>query len=303
MNRAPRGTSDQLASPRIMVPDASLNPLSFEGIVQDWLALYLEEDLGSGDVTAAALPKGAKGKAHMMARERLVVAGLPHAVELFKRLGAKAKPLAKEGTWVEKGAVLLEVAGPAAGILAGERSALNLVSRMSGIASLTRTLMEQLATKDCGAVVAATRKTTPGFRVFEKEAVRIGGGDPHRAGLWDAAMVKDNHIAACDGDVAAAVSRVRKAHPKLTITCEVESLDQALAAAKAGADWLLIDNQAPATGKAWAMKIWDKFPGVKIEASGGITPETVAQYGWADRISLGWLTQKAPAKDIGLDWE
>ncbi len=269
----------------------------------DWLALYLEEDLGPGDATAASIPHGVRGKARMVARERLVVAGLPHAVELFRRLGATAKPLLAEGKWAEKGAILLEVSGPAAAILAGERVTLNLTSRMSGIASLTRTLMEDLARSDCGAIVAATRKTTPGFRIFEKEAVRIGGGDPHRAGLWDAAMVKDNHIAACGGDVAAAVQRVKKAHPKLTITCEVESLPDALAAAGAGADWLLIDNQTSPVGKAWATAVWDKFPGVKIEASGGITPETVAAYGWADRISLGWLTQKAPAKDIGLDWD
>ena len=271
-------------------------------VARDWLALYLEEDVGPGDATAAALPPGATGKARMIARERLVVAGLPHAVELFRRLGAKATTRAEEGRWADAGAVLLEVEGPAASILAAERTALNLASRMSGIASLTRTLMERLARDGCGAVVAATRKTTPGFRAFEKEAVRIGGGDPHRAGLWDAAMVKDNHIAAAHGDVAAAVRRVKTAHPNLLLTCEVESLDAALAAAEAGADWLLIDNQPAATGSAWAKLIWTKFPNIKVEASGGITPDNVATYGWADRISLGWLTQKAPAKDIGLDW-
>lgn len=270
---------------------------------RDWLGIYLEEDIGPGDATAAALPpSNASGRARVVARERLVVAGTHHAVELFGRLGATATPKAAEGRWAEAGTVLVEVSGPAAGILAGERVALNLLSRMAGIASLTRTLMERLATDCSGSVVAATRKTTPGFRRFEKEAVRIGGGDPHRAGLWDAAMVKDNHIAACGGDVAAAVRRVKAAHPNLTLTCEVESLPHALAAAEAGADWLLIDNQPPATGKAWATKVWERFPGVKMEASGGITPDTLAAYGWADRISLGWLTQKAPGKDIGLDW-
>ncbi|MEK6985628.1 MAG: carboxylating nicotinate-nucleotide diphosphorylase [Candidatus Thermoplasmatota archaeon] len=270
---------------------------------RDWLGLYLEEDIGSGDATAAALLQAkAPSCARIVARERLVVAGTHHAVELFRRLGATATPAAGEGKWVEAGTILLEVAGPAAAILAGERVALNLLSRMAGIASLTRTLMEQLATDCSGSVVAATRKTTPGFRIFEKEAVRIGGGDPHRAGLWDAAMVKDNHIAACGGDVATAVRRVKAAHPSLTVTCEVESLPHALAAAEAGADWLLIDNQPPATGEAWAKLVWVKFPNIKVEASGGIAPDTLASYGWADRISLGWLTQKSPGKDIGLDW-
>ncbi len=172
---------------------------------------------------------------------------------------------------------------------------------MSGIASLTRTLQEQLATACSTAQVAGTRKTTPGFRFFEKEAIRIGGGDPHRLDLHESAMVKDNHREAA-GSAAEAVRRVKAAWPGKVVSCEVESLDDAVAAAAAGADWILIDNQQPLVGKAWADQIWKQHPDVKVEASGGIRPDNVVDFGWADRISLGALTQKAPAKDVSLEW-
>jgi nicotinate-nucleotide pyrophosphorylase (carboxylating) len=179
---------------------------------------------------------------------------------------------------------------------------LNLVARMSGIATATRTLQDLLAGAGGRGKVAGTRKTTPGFRAFEKEAIRAGGGDPHRMGLFDEAMVKDNHREALGGDVAAAVRRVRAAHPGVPVTCEVESQADALTAAEAGADWILIDNQAPETGRAWAEAVRAKHPRVRIEASGGIGPHDVAAYAWADRVSMGWLTQRAPARDFGLDW-
>lgn len=269
----------------------------------DWIGLYLQEDLGAGDVTSEPLfPPGHQGAARMVARERLLVAGAGHAAEVFGRLGARATVLVADGQWAEAGQAVLRVAGPTRAILAGERLALNLVARMSGIASETRGLMELLARECSAAAVAGTRKTTPGFRAFEKEAVRIGGGDPHRMGLYDAVLLKDNHLAAA-GSVGEAVRKAKAANPGMPVECEVESLADAREAARAGADWLLIDNQAPDVGRAWAEAIWQDHPGVRIEASGGITPATVAAYGWADRISLGWLTQKAQAKDLGLDWE
>lgn len=273
----------------------------------DWLGLYLEEDLGSGDITANALfAPDVQGSARIVARERLLLAGTPHAVELFRRLGAQASApagMSREGAWLEAGATVLHVRGPVRAILAGERVALNLLSRMAGVASLTRELAEVLAKACAPAIVTATRKTTPGFRQFEKEAVRIGGGDPHRMGLWDAAMVKDNHIAACGGDAGAAVRKVVAANPGKAVTCEVESLPHALAAAKAGAHWLLIDNQPGPVGQAWAEAVWREFPEVKVEASGGIRPDNLLSYGWADRVSLGWLTQKAPGKDLSMEWD
>lgn len=269
----------------------------------DWIGLYLQEDLGGGDATSDPLfPPSHRGAARMVARERALMAGGPYAVEVFGRLGATATPLVKDGAWAEAGQAVVQVQGPTRAILAGERLALNLVARMSGIASQTRSLMEELARACSAATVAGTRKTTPGFRAFEKEAIAVGGGDPHRLGLFDAVLLKDNHLAAA-GSVAEAVRKAKAANPGKPVECEVESLDDALAAAGAGADWILIDNQTPETGKAWAETLWKEQPGVKVEASGGITPANLVSYGWADRISLGWLTQKSHAKDFALDWE
>jgi nicotinate-nucleotide pyrophosphorylase (carboxylating) len=239
----------------------------------------------------------------MVARERALMAGGRHAVEVFRRLGATATQLVKDGAWADAGHAVLKVEGPTRAILAGERLALNMVARMSGIASQTRALMEELARACSAAAVAGTRKTTPGFRAFEKEAISLGGGDPHRMGLYDAVLLKDNHLAAA-GSVAEAVRKAKAANPGKSIECEVESLAAARDAVVAGADWILIDNQAPDVGKAWAEALWKETPDrhVRIEASGGITPDTLLSYGWADRISLGWLTQKAQAKDFALDW-
>jgi nicotinate-nucleotide pyrophosphorylase (carboxylating) len=271
----------------------------------DWIGLYLEEDLGPAgrDATSEPLfPPSHRGAARMVARERALVAGLRHAAEVFRRLGAGAAIVVPDGGWAEPGAAVLRVEGPTLALLAGERLALNIVGRMSGIASLTRTLQEELALAGSRAAVAGTRKTTPGFRAFEKEAIATGGGEPHRMGLFDAVLLKDNHLAAA-GSAREAVRRAKEAGRGLPVECEVESLEDARAAAEAGADWLLIDNQPPDVGQAWADALRKEFPRLKVEASGGIRPDGIAAYGWADRISLGWLTQKAPAKDFGLDWD
>ena len=299
----------------------------------DWLALYLLEDLGpagrsdlaAGDITSKPLfPVGQRGRARLVARERAFLSGTSHAIEVFRRLKVKATSSMNDGRWVEAGAEVLLLEGPTRGILAGERTALNLVARMSGIATATRELAEALERAGCKGKVAGTRKTTPGFRAFEKEAIVTGGGDPHRMGLFDEAMVKDNHreaflgagpkgkipsgagpkgrTAAAGVSVADLVRKVKAANPAKVLTCEVESLEDALAAAGAGADWLLIDNQAPKTAKAWADKVWKTHPKTKVEVSGGIRPDNVVAYGWAHRISMGWLTQRAPAKDFSLEW-
>ncbi len=269
----------------------------------DWIGLYLEEDVGAGDITSEALfDAAAQGKARVVARERALMAGGAHLAEVFRRRGAAATLLVPDGSWVEAGTAVAAVSGPARAILSGERVALNLLSRMSGIASQTRLLAEGLTRACAPAIVAGTRKTTPGFRAFEKEAIRIGGGDPHRLGLFDEAMVKDNHIAAA-GSVGAAVRKVKAANPGKVVSCEAESLEAAQEAARAGADWVLIDNQDPGTGHRWADALWDEFPRLRVEASGGITPQTINDYGWADRVSLGWLTQKAIGKDFALDWD
>lgn len=272
---------------------------------RDWIALYLEEDLeAAGDITSDPLFEvDARGSARVVAREACFVAGLGRAGEVFARCDAAATPHMNDGSWVEAGETVLSVEGPVRGLLHAERTALNLLGRMSGVATKTRRLVEVLADACSGARITGTRKTTPGFRAFEKEAIALAGGDPHRMGLWDAAMIKDNHIAAAGGDIAAAVRAVKASHPDAALTTEVESLDAARAAAAAGTDWILIDNQAPDTGRRWAEAVWADHPDVKVEASGGIAPDRVEAYGWADRISLGALTTQARSMDFGLDWD
>ncbi|MES2155652.1 MAG: carboxylating nicotinate-nucleotide diphosphorylase [bacterium] len=278
----------------------------------DWIGAYLLEDLGPGDITTDALfEPAATGSARIVARARTVVAGGQHAAEVFRRLGATAEQVVQDGKWADAGATVLRVTGPTRAILSGERLALNVVGRMSGIATLTRECVEVLAKACATTMVAGTRKTTPGFRAFEKEAIATGGGERHRMGLWDEAMLKDNHLEAWAGrglakaaaaDVGRAVARVVAANPLRVVCCEVESLAHAQAAADAGAAWLLIDNQPPATGEAWAREVRLRHPAVRVEASGGITPATVGAFGWADRVSLGWLTQKAQAADMSMEW-
>lgn len=268
----------------------------------DWLGLYLLEDLGAGDITTdAVFPAHHKIRARIVAREPLVVSGAAHAAEIFQRLGAAATVLAQDGARVKAGSELVAVEGPTRAVMAGERLALNILGRMSGIASLTRDLQDQLVAAGSSARVAGTRKTTPGFRFFEKQAIVAGGGDPHRFDLGDMAMIKDNHREAAGG-VVPAIEAVATKHPAKAIECEVESLADALAAAEAGAHWILVDNQPPEVGRAWAEAVWKRHPGVRIEASGGIGPERVVAFGWANRISMGYLTQKSQGKDVSLEW-
>lgn len=268
----------------------------------DWLAAYLDEDLPEGDITSEAIfSESDQGRANLVMRQAGFVAGLDAAAEVFSRLGVTAQHDG-DGRWVDAGEVVMRLSGPTRGLLAGERLALNMVGRMSGIATQTRKLVEVLGEACSGAVVAGTRKTTPGFRHFEKEAIRIAGGATHRYHLGDEAMIKDNHREAA-GSVAAAVAAVKNAHPNKVLTTEVESLDDALAAAEAGTDWILIDNQTPTVGRQWAEAVWARFPGVKVEASGGIQGDNIADYGWADRISLGALTHQAQSIDVSLEWQ
>jgi nicotinate-nucleotide pyrophosphorylase (carboxylating) len=269
----------------------------------DWIGLYLEEDLGPGDITANALfPPIHRSRARLVARERAFLSGATHAQEVFRRLGATVTASMNDGRWVEAGDEVLVVEGPTRAVLAGERTALNLVARMSGVATSTRDLAEALQAKGSRAKVAGTRKTTPGFRSFEKEAIRAGGGDPHRMGLFDEGMVKDNHREAAGAGVGHLVRQVKQANPGRIVTCEVESLEDAVEAARAGADWILIDNQEPAVAEAWAQEARQAAIHLRVEVSGGIRPDNLLTYAWADRISMGWLTQKAPAKDFSLEW-
>jgi len=283
------------------------SPLGLYGLpprsrrVDEDLLRFLAEDVGPGDITTQALAGDARVRAAIVAKREGVVCGLPEASAVFAHLGAKARHLARDGERVKPGQQVLVVEGPAAAVLTGERLALNLLMRMSGIATATAALQAKVAAVNPRCRVAATRKTTPGFRRFEKRAVEVGGGDPHRFGLFDAFLVKDNHLLV-EKDVAAAVRRCRALAPSKLLQVEADHVEQAFAAAEAGADAVLLDNFAPGAARDAYRALKARFPKLMVEVSGGITPENVASYAdAADRISLGWLTHSAPALDFGLD--
>ena len=265
------------------------------------LEAFLREDVGAGDITTRALDGGQRVRARIVVKAEGVVAGLAEASEVFAHLGTKAEHLARDGERVKAGAEVMHVVGPAGAVLTGERLALNLLMRMSGIATMTRALQDKVEKVNPRCRVAATRKTTPGFRKFEKRAVELGGGDPHRFGLWDAFLVKDNHLL-LEPDVAEAVRRCRALDPAKFLQVEADRPEQAIAAAQAGADAVLLDNFSPAQARAAYRELKARFPKVMVEVSGGISGSNVADYAdAADRISLGALTHSAPALDFGLD--
>ena len=266
-----------------------------------WLVeAALAEDLGPGDATSeAVLPPNLTSDARVEARQPLVVAGLEVAAEVFERCGADWEAHCTDGAEVGAGDVLATVRGSARALLAAERTALNFLQRLSGVATLTRCFTD--AVRATRAEIIDTRKTTPGWRHLEKYAVRCGGGGNHRLGLYDGILIKDNHIAAVGG-VADAVKHAASDGPRqLKIRVEVESLEQAGAAIDAGADALLVDNQTP---EVIASIVKLAAGRVRIEASGGITLDSVATIArtGVDEISVGALTQSAPAVDIALEW-
>lgn len=266
------------------------------------LQRFLDEDVGAGDVTTQAVGgAAARVRGAIVAREACVVSGIEEAQQVFAHLGAHAEPRARDGDRVARGAEVLRIDGRADAVLTGERLALNLLMRMSGIATLTRRLQDEVAARNPACRVAATRKTTPGFRRFEKKAVAAGGGDPHRFGLHDAFLVKDNHLLVVS-DVAEAVRRCRALDAGKFLQVEADRPDQALAAAEAGADAVLLDNFPPAEARKLYRELKARFPRVMVEVSGGITPDNLAAYAEAaDRISMGFLTHSARAIDLGLD--
>jgi nicotinate-nucleotide pyrophosphorylase (carboxylating) len=263
----------------------------------------LREDLGeAGDVTTnAVVDAGATALGRIVAREDGVVAGIDIALAVFTMVDPSVvtNPLVADGDRVEKATRLAVVEGPARPILTAERVSLNLLSHLSGIATLTARAVEAVA--GTGAVVAATRKTLPGLRILEKYAVACGGGWPHRFGLYDAVLIKDNHIEVV-GSVTLAVESARAALGAVPIEVEVDSLDGLVEALDAGAETILLDNMGPSS-LAEAVAI--AAGRARLEASGGITLETlsaVAATG-VDVVSMGWLTHSAPSMDVGLDFE
>jgi len=266
----------------------------------------LAEDIGGGDVTTlATVPKSLAFVTVLRAREPLVVCGLDFAKAAFTRLSwsVKTENLVHDGTHVARGENLLRISGSARAILSAERVALNFVQHLSGIATLTAQFVA--AVKGTRAQILDTRKTTPGWRRFEKYAVACGGGRNHRIGLFDMVLIKDNHLAALRNEkpnaVAAAIQQARKKFPKLKIEVEADTLEQVAQAADAGADIILLDNMTPDQMRS-AVKIAKGH--AKTEASGGVNLDTVRAIAGSgvDFISVGALTHSARAVDIGLDF-
>lgn len=261
----------------------------------------LAEDLGAaGDITSAAvIPAEARFSGTMASRDEIVVAGLPVAEAFFRALDPQAEieALARDGDRVAPGAALLRVRGNARALLTAERSALNTLQHLSGVATLTRRFVD--ATAGTGAVLLDTRKTLPGLRLLEKYATRMGGAENHRMGLWDAAMIKDNHVAVVGG-IGEAVRRAA-ASGIARIIVEVDRLDQIEPALAAGATHLLLDNMEPATLREAVVIVAGRVP---TEASGGVTLETIRAKAEAGvtYVSVGRITQSAPAADVGLDF-
>ena len=274
-----------------------LDPAYVEGVVRT----ALEEDLGGPggvDVTSAAtIPADQTGTADLVARASGVVAGLAVAAAVFEACGCVFAARVPDGAAVHRGDVLATVDGPTRGLLTAERTALNLISRMSGVATHTRRWVDALA--GTGATVLDTRKTTPGLRALEKYAVRAAGGDNKRMGLYDVAMIKDNHRLAA-GSITAAYRAVREQFPHVAVQVEVESVAEAVEAVEAGAVFLLCDNMPPAALRDVVAAVGGK---AELEATGNLTLETVADYAatGVDYLSVGGLTHSSPILDIALD--
>lgn len=270
-----------------------------------FIAATLAEDLGEGwpgggrDVTSeSVIPANARFAGVMDSRDAITVAGLPIAAAFFRKLdpAMEIEILVAEGAQVPAGSDLMRLSGNARAMLTAERSALNTVQHLSGIATMTRQYVDAMAGK---ALLLDTRKTIPGLRHLEKYATRMGGAQNHRLGLWDAAMIKDNHVAVAGG-VGEAVRRARTAGVERVI-CEVDHLDQIEPALQAGASHLLLDNMPPATLLQAVTLVAGRVP---CEASGGVNLQTIGAIAatGVDYVSVGRLTQSAPAADIGLDF-
>jgi len=280
----------------------------------------LSEDVGSGDITTLnALPSGVGARAAIVLKEPGVVVGVEIARLTFRELDPtlRFETLVPDGTAVEAGVAVARVFGPAGAILTGERTALNFLQRLSGIATLTRRYVDRV--QGTGVVILDTRKTTPGLRYLEKYAVKMGGGDNHRFALWDMYLLKDNHIRAAGG-ITPALDRIQRTRQDVPLEVEVESLTQLREALRGEVDRILVDNRpveevrhAVEEVDRWFKKHPPESRGMRanarrwpeVEVSGGITLETVRTYAetGADYISVGALTHSAPALNLSLEIE
>ena len=273
------------------------DPADIKAVVDAALA----EDIGDGDVTTrTTVPADTVLTLDLNTRQDIVVCGMPIAVEVFQRLApdAEIQVFVKDGDLAPKGSNLARLTGKAQGLLSAERTALNLLQKLSGIATLTRQFVDII--DGTGAVLLDTRKTIPGLRGLSKYAVRAGGGTNHRMRLDDGILIKDNHVAVCGGSVGEAVTRAKSADTGLEVRAECDTLDQVREAVEAGADSLLLDNMPPPVLREAVTWVAGRVP---LEASGGVKLDTIraiAETG-VTYISVGGITQSAPAVDIGLD--
>jgi nicotinate-nucleotide pyrophosphorylase (carboxylating) len=271
--------------------------------VRHLIQAAVEEDVGRGDVTTeATIAEHVTSRARLMTKEEIVLAGMEVFVEVYAVLDSAVdiKPAHKDGDFLAVGTIIAELEGPARSLLAGERVALNFLQRLCGIATLTRRYVA--AVKGYNVEIIDTRKTTPGWRLLEKYAVRIGGGKNHRHDLGDGVLIKDNHIVAAGG-IRQAVEMARKhSHHLLKIEVEVETLEQVEEALQAGAEVIMLDNMPPTLLVEGVKMIGRR---AIVEASGGVSLETVtavARTG-VDLISVGKLTHSAPAADIHVEFD
>jgi len=260
----------------------------------------LTEDIGTGDVTTAAtVEAGSMAGAELVAKEDFVLAGMPVAQRVFQLLDSNIafEPLLQDGQTVKRGEVLAWIKGSSAMLLQGERVALNLLQRLSGVATLTRRFVDEIA--GTNAIIVDTRKTTPGLRILEKYAVRMGGGGNHRMALYDGVLIKENHVVAAGG-IAAAVERAKRHVPHtLKVEVEVRDLDEVSQALNAGADILLLDNMNISQLRAAVELVGDR---AETEASGGVNLETVREIAetGVKLISVGALTHSYRSVDISM---
>jgi nicotinate-nucleotide pyrophosphorylase (carboxylating) len=274
-------------------------------LIEKKLLQFLSEDIGEGDITITALiPPNQTATAQIIAKQTGIIAGIQEATILAETLGLKTQTQTTDGQQVQNKQILLELSGNAQTILAAERTILNLISRMSGIATKTHTLTQQLKNTNPTIRIAATRKSAPGLLYFDKKAVLIGGGDPHRLHLDDMLLIKDNHITLI-GNVEEAIKKAKtNASFSKKIEIEVTTIPDALKAAKGGADIIMLDNFSPQQAKEAAQKLRQSGHNrVLIEVSGGITPQNILEYATSDIdiISLGGLTHSVTALDISLE--
>jgi nicotinate-nucleotide pyrophosphorylase (carboxylating) len=267
----------------------------------DPVDIALAEDLGSGDLTSLFfIPETRASKGRIFAKEASVVAGVEAVRRVYQKLDGRVELtiLTRDGSRVDAGETVLEMSGPTRSILTGERVALNFIQRLSGIATLTAEFVE--AVHGTGVTILDTRKTTPGLRALEKAAVRAGGGQNHRMGLYDGVMVKDNHLLA-QPELQEAIRSIRRIHPKILIEVEADSIDQVRDFVNLdGVDVILLDNMSPDRLRACVSL---RKSGLKFEASGGVSLATVRQIAetGVDFISVGQLTHSARAIDFSLE--